>query len=789
MDNVIWEVTSEETEYVLDDDPNVHLKNAELALCEKRYDDAETHAAYAESVSKEKSKSVQKQVKQQCDIVMGFVYVDKAKDLINGKRYTDAEKYVELACSLSHQDKKLLEKCKHIVGWLNTSLAEEAKAAFEQGHYDVAEKYIDRISITARAAGIRDNGNTFVDTVSQLVAVNMKRARTALNKREYESVRIYVNHARLIVSRNHNAANGGFGFSTALAALINEYLNEARISLKNGDYENVIAHIGYAQSIAENCAEAVRKCDDMIYALADNCLDKARDNLAELRFDNISVYIGYAQSIANEKGRIIQDCTAIQAYTNLEKSKIALNEKQYDTALTSIRFAENMIDRSGAAAEDIRRVCDALLKKLVMAYAEEVKTALQEDRYTEAKEYAESARLIVNRNATVMQECKKLLIELHFELAKAAMQKKLYTAVDTAIEYVQFISEKSDNVRQQCEIIRSSAFLGRAKDAFSEADYEQAVRFMEKAKSVSADDANIGKQCMKILRRLKKKGYAKDVPWDVDRLRNEMIIRRAKYTLRIIYAVGLSAIFWGIVATLLQNYFNPFIRRILECTLASGYLIGIVLIKDSPKTNIFLYTLYHSLAFCCWPALSYIVSTNYYGEAAAELVVPAMALFSVIDFLLMAKRGLGWACTEFSNGIHTYILDNSQLIKRCLYIGEQVIVFFLVEYCFSLFLNQHLTAETMLLLEICLILHTIIVLMYGQFRDSKVLVISPVCLCVPPLTAGALWAFGAACVWLGNWIGTSSVENSISLYTPWVWMLGGVAYVFCGLLSKSDSGI
>lgn len=164
---------------------------------------------------------------------------------------------------------------------------------------------IEFLSLPVQLA-LKDNGNAFVDTVRQLVAANMKKARTALDKKEYESVGIYVNRARLIVSRNHNAANGGFGFSAALAALINEYLNEARISLKNGDYENVIVHIGYAQSIAENCAEAVRKCDDMIYALADSCLDKARDNLAELRFDNISVYIGYAQSVANGKERIIQ---------------------------------------------------------------------------------------------------------------------------------------------------------------------------------------------------------------------------------------------------------------------------------------------------------------------------------------------------------------------------------------------------------------------------------------------------------------------------------------------------
>lgn len=526
MDNVMWEVISEETEYVLDDDPNVHLKNAESALREKRYDDAETHAAYAETVSKEKSKSVQKQVKRQCDIVRGFVYVDRAKDSVNEKRYDDAEKYIESARSLSHQDKKLFEKYKHIVGWLNTSLAGEAKEALEQGYYEITEKYIEQILINARFADITDNGKTFDYVVNKLVSVYIKKARIALSNREYEDVRIHVNHARSIAADNRNVAEKGFGF--ALAALIGEYLNEARTALKEGKYEDVISHISYAQSIAEDCKAAVSKCDDMIYALADVCLDKARDALAELRFDRIAEYVWYAQSAANGKRRIIEDCTAIRAYINLEKSKIALNGKQYHTALTEIRFAENVIDRSGAASDDIRRVCDALLKKLAMAYAEEVKTALREDRYAQAKEYAESVRLIVNRNAAVMQECKKLLVELHFDLAKAAMQKKLYTAVDTAMEYVQFISEQSDSVQQQCGVIRSNAFLERAKDAFGEADYDQAVRFMEKAKSASAEDENIGKQCMKILRQLKKKGYAKDIPWDVDRQRKEALLQKTK---------------------------------------------------------------------------------------------------------------------------------------------------------------------------------------------------------------------------------------------------------------------
>lgn len=154
MDDIVWETISEETEYVLDDDPNFHLKNAELALCEKRYDDAETHAAYAESVSKEKSKSVQQQVKQQCDIVVSFVYMEKARNALNNSRYEDAENLIRSALSKSHWDKNLTEKCKSIAGWLNTLIAEDAKQAAEQGHYDIAEKYIDRISITARAAGI-----------------------------------------------------------------------------------------------------------------------------------------------------------------------------------------------------------------------------------------------------------------------------------------------------------------------------------------------------------------------------------------------------------------------------------------------------------------------------------------------------------------------------------------------------------------------------------------------------------------------------------------------------------
>lgn len=550
-----WEIISEERELILDEDPNVHLKNAELALCERRYDDAETHASYAENVSRGASEERKKQVLEQCNIVRGFVYLARAEAAIDAGDFARAENYVRLAGPLCKAEKRILEKYRQVGAQVNAHLLSNARQAFDRGSYGIAEKCLAKIADNDSRAGIRCHGHDFDILVGSLVSMYIKNAGAELSAGNLEGARLNINRGRSVAKKGGSTSVRKL--DSALTSLVGEYLNGARAALARGRYEAVITYIDGARVFSEGCNGAERKCEDMIFALADDCLGKARSSVSELRFDDIWTYIGYAKSVANGRKKILQGCAAVQAYAYLEKAKLALGEKQYEAVQQNVRQAQEIKGSCGAESHKIESECTDLLKSLTLAYLEEANTALGKCLFTDAQKYAESARLLADQTQGVQQPCRDALTRVHIALAETAMEKKLYADAERDAKYVQSISNKSGGDYYRCGIIRSQALLAQAKDAFDRAFYEQAVLFLGEAKSASMDDAAIGKQCMKLLRRLKRKGFGKYFLWDVDRLRKEAFIRGLQKTAKIAAAIAAVVAIAAVTVEVTQHRRSP----------------------------------------------------------------------------------------------------------------------------------------------------------------------------------------------------------------------------------------
>lgn len=237
MSDVQWGNMKVTEEMVLDDNPNVHLKNAEDALRRKNYDEARKHIEYARSVANG-NPEVEQQCKRVLDALPSILTKEKHEKV---SVYNIKEERGKKEERRKREERRIREEIRREEERKREKIRREAEIRREERRQEEIRREEERrledekrwqAEIRREAERIRWKKESIRE-----VAGLLKRVKNALEQNEYDEAVKYINKVKFYSLDIENLRN----VKEFCLQAVDGYIQKAEQVMQQGLYDRVLS--------------------------------------------------------------------------------------------------------------------------------------------------------------------------------------------------------------------------------------------------------------------------------------------------------------------------------------------------------------------------------------------------------------------------------------------------------------------------------------------------------------------------------------------------------------------